>query len=110
MGTLQLSVIPSLSRQGALRAQVDLGGLTPEDVQVQSVTGRVDISEHLHDISTVDMVFVPATDSSGVVDTGFRYEAHLPLTQSGPVGYTVRVLPRHELLASPAELGLVTTA
>ena len=41
---------------------------------------------------------------------GYRYEAQLPLTQSGPVGYTVRVLPRHHLLASPAELGLVTTA
>ncbi len=101
---------PSLGNVMTLRAQVDLGGLTPEDVQVQSVTGRVDINEHLHDISTVDMVFVPATDSTGVVDTGYRYEANLPLTQSGPVGYTVRVLPKHELLASSAELGLVTTA
>jgi starch phosphorylase len=34
----------------------------------------------------------------------------LTLAKSGPVGYTVRVLPRHELLAAPAELGLVTTA
>jgi starch phosphorylase len=25
----------------------------------------------------------------------------------GPFGYTVRVLPRHPLLATPAELGLV---
>ena len=41
---------------------------------------------------------------------GYRYEAQLPLTKSGPVGYTVRVLPRHHLLASPAEMGLVTTA
>jgi starch phosphorylase len=39
-----------------------------------------------------------------------RYEVAVPLTRSGPVGYTVRILPRHELLAAPAELGLVSTA
>jgi glycogen phosphorylase len=31
------------------------------------------------------------------------------LGQPGPFGYTVRVLPRNPLLASPAEMGLVTT-
>jgi glycogen phosphorylase len=30
------------------------------------------------------------------------------LGRPGPFGYTVRVLPRHPLLAAPAELGLVT--
>ncbi len=102
---------PSLGNVMTLRAYVDLGGLTPEDVQVQAVTGRVDINEQLHDIATFDMDFVPASaDLGGTVETGYRYEAQLPLTMSGAVGYTVRVLPRHELLASPAEMGLVTTA
>ena len=32
----------------------------------------------------------------------------MALDRTGPFGYTVRVLPRNELLASPAELGLVT--
>ena len=77
---------------------------------MQSVTGRVDVNEQLHDIVTVDMGFVDAPDSTDSAGTGYRYEAQLPLTRSGAVGYTVRVLPRHELLASPAELGLVTTA
>ena len=31
----------------------------------------------------------------------------MTLDRTGPFGYTVRVLPRHELLASPAELGVV---
>ncbi len=102
---------PSLGNVMTLRAHVDLGGLTSEDVQVQAVTGRVDFKEQLHDIATFDMDFVPASvDPGGSVDMGYRYEAHLPLTMSGAVGYTVRVLPRNELLASPAELGLVTTA
>ena len=101
---------PSLGNVMTVRAYVELGGLAPADVVVQSVTGRVDVNEQLHDIVTVDMGFVDAPDSTDSAGTGYRYEAQLPLTRSGAVGYTVRVLPRHELLASPAELGLVTTA
>jgi glycogen phosphorylase len=37
-----------------------------------------------------------------------RYSGELPLDRPGPFGYTVRVLPRHALLDSRAELGLVT--
>jgi len=34
----------------------------------------------------------------------------VPLRRTGAVGYTVRVLPHHELLAAPTELGLVANA
>jgi hypothetical protein len=37
----------------------------------------------------------------------FRYSGSVKLARPGPFGYTVRVLPRHEPLASHAELGLV---
>ena len=37
-----------------------------------------------------------------------RVTARLPV--AGPVGYTVRVLPHHPLLAGDNELGLVTLA
>ncbi len=94
---------PSLGNVMTIRAYLDLGGLEPNDVEVQAVTGRVDDTEQLHEVSTMSMTFVGNGD-------GYRYEAQLPLTKSGPVGYTVRVLPRHHLLASPAEMGLVTTA
>ncbi|MTD16722.1 alpha-glucan family phosphorylase [Nakamurella sp. YIM 132087] len=100
---------PSLGNVMAVRAFVDLGGLLPEDVEVQTVTGRVDDNEQLHEITVVPMdVIQGGTD--GAEGDGFRYEAQLPLTRSGPVGYTVRVLPRNGLLASPAELGLIVTA
>jgi glycogen phosphorylase len=33
-----------------------------------------------------------------------------PLPVAGSVGYTVRVLPHHPMLASDAELGLITLA
>jgi starch phosphorylase len=94
----------------SVRAYLDLGGLTPTDVVVQAVTGRVDANEQLHDITTMDMDFEPAEHAAAADNDSYRYAAELPLTRSGAVGYTVRVLPRNDLLASPAEMGLVTTA
>ena len=38
---------------------------------------------------------------------GHRYEGVVPLARTGAFGYAVRVLPKHPLLATPAELGLV---
>ncbi|MDT4900122.1 MAG: glycogen phosphorylase, partial [Pseudonocardiales bacterium] len=39
-----------------------------------------------------------------------RYEGEVPLDRTGGFGYTVRVLPNNDLLASPAELGVIATA
>ena len=38
------------------------------------------------------------------------FSATTPLPMAGPVGYTVRILPHHPLLAGDNELGLVTLA
>ena len=43
----------------------------------------------------------PADGASGATS------ARPSWARPGPFGYTVRVLPRHPLLANPAELGLV---
>ena len=44
-------------------------------------------------------------------DGGTRiYSATIPLPLAGSMGYTVRVLPHHPLLAGPAEVGLVKLA
>ncbi|MBO0839497.1 MAG: alpha-glucan family phosphorylase [Sciscionella sp.] len=92
--------IPVLGSKVAISASVDLGGLEPSEVDVQAVIGRVDDAEVLHDVATASMV----ADSDG------RYRAEVTLEHAGALGYTVRVLPKHRLLASPAELGLVTFA
>jgi starch phosphorylase len=39
-----------------------------------------------------------------------EFSAKLRLPHAGSLGYTVRVLPRHYLLASPAELAKVLLA
>ena len=39
-----------------------------------------------------------------------RFDGSVALDHTGPFGYTVRVLPANEHLATDAELGLVTYA
>lgn len=86
----------------SLRVEVRLGGLDPADVEVQAVAGRVDESDHL-----TDTAHIPLKPTAGPDDEGRHlYEGPLALDRTGPFGYTVRILPTHPLLASPAELGL----
>ena len=96
---------PLLGSKLTLTATVQLAGLRPEEVTVQAVVGRVDTSDALLDPVTVDM---PYTGTAAGGDHIFATTTPLPV--AGSVGYTVRVLPHHPMLASEAELGLVTLA
>jgi starch phosphorylase len=82
-------------------ALVRLGDLTPDDVQVQLVTGRVGADDGLYDPRVNP--FPTGID----VDGGLRrYESWVEARHAGAIGYTVRVVPYHPLLASQAEMGL----
>ncbi|UGT60241.1 alpha-glucan family phosphorylase [Nocardia asteroides] len=93
---------PVIGAPLSLTARVDLAGLGVGDVAVQAVFGRVSAAEELSDVTAVPMAH---TGSDNGLEL-FTVETPVPL--SGAVGYTVRVLPHHELLASDGELGLVT--
>ena len=93
---------PELGSEMTVRAVVALAGLRPCDVDVQAVVGRVDDRDELRDPLVVAMQ--PTGDADG---DGQRFEATLRLPHAGLLGYTVRVLPRHPLMASPAEFGLL---
>ncbi|MFI1365012.1 alpha-glucan family phosphorylase [Streptomyces griseochromogenes] len=86
-----------------LRVRVGLGELTPDDVEVQAVSGRVDAEDRITDATTVPLKPAGAPDLEG----RRLYEGTLSLDRTGPYGYTVRVLPAHRLLASGVEPGLV---
>jgi glycogen phosphorylase len=86
-----------------LRVFVSLGTLSPDDIDVQVVHGRVDDSDQLRD-PRVTSLSVGETYEHG----RYRFDGDVPLERTGPFGYTVRVVPKHELLASGAELGLAT--
>jgi glycogen phosphorylase len=86
-------------------ALVRLGELTPDDVQVQLVSGRVSGDDQLSELRVSP--FLPGVG----VDGGLRrYEGWVEARRAGAIGYTVRVVPYHPLLASPAEMGLATLA
>jgi starch phosphorylase len=96
--------MPGLGSNLHLRAEVVLGGLSPEDVDVQAVYGRVDDAGGLHDVGTSSMTY--GGDGDGL----YHFAGDVPLRRTGAFGYTVRVLPKYELLVSPADLGVVTVA
>jgi starch phosphorylase len=85
-----------------VRAFVSLGDLTPEDVEVQLVHGHINSADDLVD-SSVAPLAVGETYEGG----RHRFDGTVELDHSGAFGYTVRVVPRHPLLASSAELGVV---
>ncbi|MBF6440098.1 alpha-glucan family phosphorylase [Nocardia cyriacigeorgica] len=92
---------PIIGAPLSLTARIDLGGLMPDDVTVQAVLGRVSPTDDLSDVTAMPMKHTGS-------DAGLElFEIEAPVSLSGAVGYTVRVLPHSELLASDAELGLV---
>ena len=96
---------PQVGEQLQVRAFVQLGALRPDDVAVELVHGRARESDQLVDTGTVTLE-LDSIDDSGVAN----YAGTVPLVRSGSFGYTVRVVPTHPLLASPAELGLIAVA
>lgn len=96
---------PLINSELTLTATVALAGLRPDEVSVQAVLGRVDASDTLLDPVTAPM------EHTGTADDGREvFATTTPLPVAGPVGYTVRVLPHHRLLAADNELGLVALA
>ena len=82
-------------------ALVRIGDLSPDDIQVQLVTGRVSGDDRLYEPRIIP--FPTGVD----VDGGLRrYEGWVEAKRAGAIGYTVRIVPYHPLLASQAEMGL----
>ena len=70
------------------------------DVSVQVVYGQRLADGELTDVAIVAMEeAAPGT-----------YRTSVAIDTPGEYGYTVRVVPKHEMLRSPAELGLVSLA
>ena len=95
---------PQLGGQLHLRAEVALNGLPSGDVDVEAVYGSVDAEDRLTDVRTLSLLQVENGDGPP------RFEGDVPLERTGSFGYTVRVLPHNDLLATPAELGVVASA
>ena len=96
---------PEVGATLSVRSFVSLGGLTPDDVHVQVVHGKIDSSDQLVDTTVEDLALAESYDGGR-----FRFDGDVVLDRSGAFGYTVRVIPRNALLTSVAELGVVAVA
>ncbi|MGH3508211.1 MAG: DUF3417 domain-containing protein, partial [Nocardioidaceae bacterium] len=97
-----VSDAPALGSTLSVRVYASLGDLDPADVDVQVLHGRVAGDDQLREPSVASLVHAEAYEGGR-----HRYEAAVDLDQTGPFGYTVRILPAHPLLVSSAEVGLV---
>jgi starch phosphorylase len=86
-----------------VKARVQLGPLSPGDVQVQLFHGLVDSMGDIREPHTVPMSTNGAPPEGGA----YVFSGVIPCRSSGQHGYSVRVLPRHGDLANPFEPGLV---
>ena len=84
---------------------VNLGGLSPEDVEVELVAGPVNDDDELEDVHIVKMSLAESPSNSSHV-----FKAQITSHSAGVFGFTVRVVPWHPLLASRAEMGLSSLA
>jgi starch phosphorylase len=94
---------PEVGATMSVHAFVSLGELSPDDVDVQVVHGRVrEEQDEIVDATVSSLKLVESYEANR-----HRFDGSVTLTTTGSFGYTVRVVPRHERLASVAELGLI---
>jgi starch phosphorylase len=82
-------------------ALVDLGQLSPEDVTVQAVIGKVGPNR---EITNTRVEVLGHVGADGNLQ---KFEGNVECDQPGYQGYTVRVVPHHEDVSVPSELDLV---
>lgn len=96
--------VATVGDSASFYADVQLGHLHPADVEVQLLLGRVTSND---DLSGFEVLAMQAEHAeNGVVS----YRLETRLNNAGPLGYQVRVVPTHPLMAGYTELGLVTNA
>jgi starch phosphorylase len=104
---------PQVGDELKLRARVQLNGLSVDDVDVQVVYGHSTSGDELNDlqIHSLETGRNPGARHAADLEPGVvEYEGTVRLARAGTFGYTVRVVPKNDLLISPAELGLVSIA
>ncbi len=80
----------NLDNEITISASVFLDSLTPEDVSVQILTGRMDASGEI-----IHPEITPMDKFENEGNGSYRFHASMHTTKSGFFGYAVRILPNH---------------
>ena len=89
----------------AVKARINLAGLTPADVQVELYQGALDTNGQIVSGVPVVMEYVGEDTHNSTL-----YTADITYTSSGLQGLSMRVLPKHDYLSSPYEVGVILWA
>lgn len=90
-----------------LQAEVDLGELTPDDVQIEIYYGYADEEDDSSNFNTLQMDVEKRIDEK---KNQYLFSGSIYCGQSGVTGFTLRILPKHNLLISPFDLKTICWA
>ncbi|MDR3690676.1 MAG: alpha-glucan family phosphorylase [Fimbriimonas sp.] len=91
-----------LGREISIQAAVYLGGLHPDDVQVEALVGRIGPNREISHCLVHPFTYVGNEGDLAIL------KANIVCENPGHQGYTVRVVPRNSDISVPSELSLVT--
>jgi starch phosphorylase len=101
-----------VGKEVQVEAVVNLGNLDAGDVRVELYYGPLDddgqFAEGQQKALSMDRVGTAAGGEGS--NSRQKYAAQMPCAQSGQGGYTVRVLPQHELLVDAREMAMIRWA
>jgi len=86
-----------------VKAEINLGNLSPDDVEVEIFYGPTGNPNIMHINETVKMEIETVKHKSG----NYKYTGCIKPSYSGQQGFTIRILPKHDLLINPFELGVI---
>ena len=90
-----------------LSARVFLDSLTPDDVLVETLMGRVNADGELTDFAASPMQAASGASSAGTYTFGCDIQ---PKVRSGLYGYAIRILPNHPSVRNRFLPGLIRWA
>jgi len=94
-----------LGTEVPVRAEVDLGTLSPDDVAVELYVGRLDEYRRIRDGKPI-----PMSLEQELGNGRFRYTILYRCDEVGRRGFGIRVIPHHQDFATKHEMGMITWA
>jgi starch phosphorylase len=95
---------PHVGKPIKVHSVINLGGLTPNDVNVQVYYGILNHKDEIENPSSQDLKFLRFDGNDAI------YEGEYICMDNGSQGFNIRILPSHELLSNPTQLFLCNWA
>ncbi len=89
--------------------KVYLDNITPDDVQVQIVSGKLDSQEQIQDPTPITAELATSSDAPPQGENGiYTFTGEVTCTESGRYGITARIIPKNEHLPHPFKPKLIS--